>query len=197
MKLNENSELYKAQLKISAITYIKPNALESDYGADHLKFRSLAMKSWAHSRIRDFNWLLASHALPVATRMRGIDSCNTCKCCGKADETIRHMAYGCKWAKDVRNIVFTKWWGRTVDSSLGTQPSFRRSLLCTITKRESSMDTMRRTLNHITSRALLGSVASDPTFYSGGTGSSPVSGDGFSERFPLSRLYWYQGLRQV
>ena len=30
-------------------------------------------------------------------------------------------------------------------------PSFRRSVLCTVTKRKSSMDTMRRTLNHITS----------------------------------------------
>ena len=29
-------------------------------------------------------------------------------------------------------------------------PSFSRSVLCTVTKRESSMDTMRRTLNHIT-----------------------------------------------
>ena len=65
-------------------------------------------------------------------------------------ETIRHMAYGCKWAKDVRNIVFTKWWGRTGDSSPVTLPSFRRSVLYTITGRESSMDTMRRTLNHIT-----------------------------------------------
>ena len=82
--------------------------------------------------------------------MRGKDSYNTCKCCGKADETIRHMAYGCKWAKDVRNIVFTEWWGRIGDSSPVTIPSFRRSVLCTVTKRESSMDTMRRTLNHIT-----------------------------------------------
>ena len=96
MKMNENSELYKAQLKILAITNIKPNAWERDYSADHLKLRSLARKSWAHSRIRGFNWLLASHALPVATRMRGKDSHNTCKCCGKADETIRHMAYSCK-----------------------------------------------------------------------------------------------------
>ena len=31
---------------------------------------------------------------------------------GIADETIRHMVYGCKWAKEVRNIVFTEWWGR-------------------------------------------------------------------------------------
>ena len=29
--------------------------------------------------------------------------------------------------------------------------SFSRSVLCTVTKREISMDTMRRTLNHITS----------------------------------------------
>ena len=69
MNMNENSELYKAQLKISAITDIKPNAWERDYGADHFKLQSLARKSWAHSRIRGFNWLLASHALPVATRM--------------------------------------------------------------------------------------------------------------------------------
>ena len=88
----ENSKLYKAQLKILAITDIKPNAWERDYGTDHLKLRSLARKSWAHSQIRGFNWLLASHALPVATQMKGKDSCNTCKCCGKADETIRHMA---------------------------------------------------------------------------------------------------------
>ena len=46
-------------------------------------------------------------------------------------------------------------------------------------------------------RALLGSVASDPTYYSGGTGSSPVGKDGSSERFPLSRLYWLQSLRRV
>ena len=70
MKVNENSKLFKAQLKISAITDIKPNAWERDYGADHLKLRSLARKSWAHSRIRGFNWLLASHALLVATRIR-------------------------------------------------------------------------------------------------------------------------------
>ena len=150
-KLNENSELYKAQLKISAITNIKLNAWERDYGTDHLKLRSLARKSWAHSRIRGFNWLLASHALPVANRMRGKDSCSTCKCCGKADETIRHMTYGCKWAKDVRNIVFTEWWGRTGDPTQVILPSFRRSVLCTVTTRESSMDSMRRTLNHITS----------------------------------------------
>ena len=37
MKVNENIELYKAQLKMSAITDIKPNAWERDYGADHLK----------------------------------------------------------------------------------------------------------------------------------------------------------------
>ena len=83
--------------------------------------------------------------------MRGKDSCNTCKCCGKADETIRHMAYGCKWAKDVHNIVFTEWWGRIGDSSPVILPSFSRYVLCTVTKRDSSMDTMRRTLNHITS----------------------------------------------
>ena len=79
------------------------------------------------------------------------DSCNTCKCCGKADETIRHMAYRCKYAKDVCNIVFTEWWSRTGDSSPVILPSFSRSVLCTVTERESSMDTMRRTLNHITS----------------------------------------------
>ena len=117
MKLNENSELYKAQLKISAITNIKLNAWERDYGTDHLKLRNLARKSWAHSRVIGFNWLLASHALPVANRMRGKDSCSTCKCCGKTVETIRHMAYSCKWAKAVRNIVFTEWWGRTGDST--------------------------------------------------------------------------------
>ena len=114
----DNRKLYKAQLKISAITNIKPNAWERDYGTDHFKLQTLARKSWAYSRIRGFNWLIASHALPVATQIRGKDSCNTCKCCGKADETIRHMAYGCKWANDVRNIVFTKWWGKTGDSTL-------------------------------------------------------------------------------
>ena len=67
IKLNENSKLYKAQLQILAITNIKPNAWERDYGTNHLKLQSLARKSWAYSRIRGFNWLLASHALPVAT----------------------------------------------------------------------------------------------------------------------------------
>ena len=67
IKLNENSKLYKAQLKISAVTNIKTNAWERDYGTDHLKLFSLAKKAWAHSRIRGFNWLLASHALLVTT----------------------------------------------------------------------------------------------------------------------------------
>ena len=71
IKLNENSKLYNAKHKISAITKIKPNAWERDYGTNHLKLQSLARKSWAHSRIRGFNWLLASHALPVATQMKG------------------------------------------------------------------------------------------------------------------------------
>ena len=53
--------------------------------------------------------------------------------------------------KNVCNIVFTEWWGRTGDFSQVILPSFSRSVLCTVTKRESSMDTMRRTLNHITS----------------------------------------------
>ena len=48
------------------------------------------------------------------------------------------------------NIVLTKWWGRTGDSTQVILSSFRRSMLYTVTKRESSMDTMRRTLNHIT-----------------------------------------------
>ena len=78
--MNENSKLYKAKLKILAITNIKPNAWERDYGTDHLKLQSLTRKSWAHSRIRGFNWLLASHALLVATQMRRKGSCNTCKC---------------------------------------------------------------------------------------------------------------------
>ena len=56
IKLNENSKLYKAQLKILAITNIKRNAWERDYGTDHLKLRSLARKSWAHSRIRGFEF---------------------------------------------------------------------------------------------------------------------------------------------
>ena len=46
IKLNKNSELYKAQLKISAVTNIKLNAWERDYGTDHLKLRNLARKSW-------------------------------------------------------------------------------------------------------------------------------------------------------
>ena len=60
------------------------------------------------------------------------------------------MAYGCKWAKDVRNIVFTEWWGRTGDSLQVILPSFSRSVLYTVTNRESSMDTMSKTLNQIT-----------------------------------------------
>ena len=55
IKLNENSKLYKAQLKISAVAAIKTNAWERDYSTDHLKLQSLARTSWAHSRIRGFN----------------------------------------------------------------------------------------------------------------------------------------------
>ena len=69
--MNQNSELYKSQLKILAITDIKTNAWMRDYGTDHLKLQSLARKSWAHSRIKGLNWLLASHSLPVTTQMRG------------------------------------------------------------------------------------------------------------------------------
>ena len=57
IKLNKNSKLYKAQLKIWAVTDIKTNAWERDYGTDHLKLQSLARKSLAYSRIRGFNWL--------------------------------------------------------------------------------------------------------------------------------------------
>ena len=99
IKINENSKLYKAQLKILATTTIKANDWERDYGTDYLKLQNLARKSWAHSRIRGFNWLLASHALPVATRMHRNNGGNTCKCCGTADKTIGHMVHGCKWAK--------------------------------------------------------------------------------------------------
>ena len=42
-------------------------------------------------------------------------------------------------------------------------------------------------------KALLGLVASDPTYYSGGTGLSPVGGDGFSERFPLKSALLVSG----
>ena len=42
IKLNENSKLYKAQLKILAVTVIKTNAWERDYSTDHLKLQSLA-----------------------------------------------------------------------------------------------------------------------------------------------------------
>ena len=41
--------------------------------------------------------------------------------------------------------------GQDRDSLPVIIPSFRRSVLYTVTKRESSMDTMRRTLNHIMS----------------------------------------------
>jgi hypothetical protein len=83
--------------------------------------------------------------------MRGKKSCSKCKCCNAATETIRHMVFDCKWAKEVRKAVFTEWWARTGDATPVVLPSFRRSILCTETERESAMDSMRRTLNHITS----------------------------------------------
>ena len=49
IKLNENSKLYKAQLKILAITDINTYSWESDYDTDHLKLKNLARKSWAYS----------------------------------------------------------------------------------------------------------------------------------------------------
>ena len=48
-------------------------------------------------------------------------------------------------------MQWSDWSSDVCSSDLVTLPSFRRSVLCTVTKRESSMDTMRRTLNHITS----------------------------------------------
>ena len=74
----------------------------------------------------------------------------------------------------------------TRDSNTSNLPQLYRPI--------SLLDTLYKTLSAIL-RALLGSVVSDPTYYSGGTGVSPVGGDGFSERFPLSWLYWYQGER--
>jgi hypothetical protein len=61
------------------------------------------------------------------------------------------MVYGCEWARKVRNIVFTEWWGRVGDPTPAIAPTFQKLVLCTETKRASSMDNMRRTLNHITS----------------------------------------------
>ena len=41
IQFNENSELYKAQLKILATTYIKANAWERDYSTDYLELQNL------------------------------------------------------------------------------------------------------------------------------------------------------------
>ena len=94
----------KPELKISAITNIKPNAWERDYGTDHLKLRILGPLQNQRLQLA-----LGQSRPPGRHPNEGEGQLQHMKVLRQADKTIRHIANGCKWAKDVRNIVLTEW----------------------------------------------------------------------------------------
>ena len=95
-----NKLMYKAQMYRSTKLAIKVNKWELNRDANLPDLRRTLFKSIASSRLKGFMWLLVSHALPVETRCHREDTTlDKCLYCG-APEDIKHMAYGCKRAKD-------------------------------------------------------------------------------------------------
>lgn len=146
IKRNENSRLYKAQMFRTHVPYIKVNAWARDWGIDVAKARKLHLNTFAQSKVKGFMWLFCSHALPVGTRLRGKNQETACPMCDRTED-IKHMAYDCASAKDIRFMVFREWWFRTTDSFPVINPSFTEDMFGEGTN---TLDVLRRTLNDIT-----------------------------------------------
>jgi hypothetical protein len=112
VKDQHNFVIYDALLHRTNRRAPKENKWVTKYGVElrdiHKKYR----KTIAHSSVKGFMWLFCNHALPVGARMWGNHI--PCPRCGET-ETIKHMAFSCKWVKDLRGIVLKEWWARSGD----------------------------------------------------------------------------------
>ena len=126
-KQEDNYTMYRAQTMRRFIEKSKDNKWVTQYNITLSEILKKYNRGIYDSPTKGFMWLFVSHALPVGARMVGKDAKKECPRCGKA-ETIRHMAFGCSWAKKVRKITYTEWWARTGDYLPATDPSFKRDL---------------------------------------------------------------------
>jgi hypothetical protein len=116
IKRNENGRIYRCHTYRTTKNTIKVNAWERDYTIDLKQVRKVHLNTFAQSKIKGFMWLFTSHALPVGTRLRGKDANPSCPHCGERED-IRHMAFDCPVATDIRKMVFREWWYRTTESA--------------------------------------------------------------------------------
>jgi hypothetical protein len=143
IKRNENGRLYKSQMFRSCTNSIKENAWERDYGVDLKEIRKTHLNTFAHSKVKGFMWLFTSHALPVGARLRRKETDNRCPHCMEVED-IKHMAFDCIVAKNIRDMVFTEWWSRTTESWWLNHPKFEEAFF-----NEGTFEVLRRTLNDI------------------------------------------------
>lgn len=113
VKKCDNSILAKAQLLRAETKYIKPNKWVEKYNIDLAETHKAYRKTFAHSKIKSFCWLLASHALPVGTRLFGKEANKKCPRCEADEEDIKHTLHSCGWVKKVREATFLEWLSRT------------------------------------------------------------------------------------
>jgi hypothetical protein len=107
IKKNENGQLYKSQMFRSCTNSIKENAWERDYGIDLKEIHKTHLNTFAHSKVKGFMWLFTSHALLVGTKLCRKETNNRYPHCMEV-ENIKHMAFNCIIAKNIRDLVFTE-----------------------------------------------------------------------------------------
>jgi hypothetical protein len=123
IKQNFNSKLSRAQHFRRENICAKPNKWVARYNIDlPLNFRRYR-NIFASSKIKGFMWLLVSHALPVNARSWGEHDI-LCTRCTTQPETIKHMAFSCTFAREIRSIVFKEWFFRSGDPQLADPHSF-------------------------------------------------------------------------
>ncbi len=147
IKRNTNSKLASAQLLRADTTNIKVNKWVSTYGIELSELHGMYQKTFCASKIKGFMWLFISHALPVGDRMRGKDAKKMCPRCGLVPETIKHMAHGCKWAKEVKTAAMLEWQVRTGGPVENAILTFAQAFLTTCGN--STLETAKATLSAI------------------------------------------------
>jgi hypothetical protein len=144
IKRNKNGQLYKSQMFRSCTNSIKENAWERDYGVDLKEIRKTHLNTFAHSKVKGFMWLFTSHVLPVGTRLRHKETNNRCPHCIEVED-IKHMAFDCIVAKNIRDMVFTEWLSYTIESWWLNHPKFEEAFF----NEGTSTFEVLRTLNDI------------------------------------------------
>jgi hypothetical protein len=103
------------------------------------------VKQYAHSKVKSFMWLFTSHALPVGIRLRRKETDNRCPHCTEVED-IKHIAFDCTIAKNIRDMVFMEWWSHTTESWWLNHPKFEEAFF---NEGTSTFEVLRRTLNDI------------------------------------------------